>query len=210
MVAVVSIEFFHQRAGQPRARCVCDGDECAKDEVFACRNGETGKAAEKAAQMGWEQVKGKLFCPSCKANRKVVQMSQKAPPPSPSEEPPRQPTREQRRLIMTELTECYDTEAGRYIGDATDDQVAVLLDVMPGWVAEMRRDCFGDDGSNEAMEVTADAIEAEVGKLQTVMRECEQATTDARVAIRKAQELADQVKAIRKAVGPRVMKAVSA
>ena len=199
----MSIEFFRHRPGQPRARCTCSGDECGRDEVFACPMDETGRAVAKVVGMGWENVKGRLFCPACKAKRKGAPMSRKTPAPSPSEAAPRQPSREQRRQIVTELTECYDVDAGHYKGDATDDQVAVLLDVMPGWVVDVRREFFGDDGSNADMAVTAKDIEAEIAALQAVLRDCEDAASAARVAIRTAQDLAGRVDAIRKAVGPR-------
>ena len=198
-----------------KAKGVCD--DCGREEVVTADYERVGtdwkvNAAQVVTKLtqgrGWSHVKHKLRCPTCEGKRKVVKL--KKPEPSPSEQPPREPTRAQRREIMTELGEVYDTEAGRYRGDATDEQVAVLLDVMPGWVTAIRQEFFGDGGDNEAMGASAEEIEAEIAKLQDALRDCEQAAADARVAIRRAQDLQKQIEAIRKAVGPRVLKAVGA
>ena len=56
--------------------------------------------------------------------------------------------------------------------------------------------------SNADMAVTAEDIEAEIAALQAALRDCEDAASAARVAIRTAQDLAGRVDAIRRAVGP--------
>lgn len=63
----------------------------------------------------------------------------------------RQPTRDQKRLIVAALEESYDTKNQRYKGTETDKGIADMLEdgIMAGWVAAVREDMFGPDGNEE-------------------------------------------------------------
>ena len=66
----------------------------------------------------------------------------------------RQPSPKQKREIIGILEDVYDDDNKRYRGHETDKTVAETIGggVMPGWVAEIREDMFGPDGSNDEME----------------------------------------------------------
>ena len=86
----------------------------------------------------------------------------------------RQPTREQRRAIISILDEVYDTAAGRYKGAETDVTVAETVGggCMFGWVAEIRIETYGDSGDNEESGQQAAAIAAlteQVNAMQTAL-----------------------------------------
>ncbi len=74
---------------------------------------------------------------------------QPAGPPEPSGN--RQPTRDQKRLIILALEDAYDNAARRYRGDMTDRRLCDQLGdgIMPGWVSALREDFFGPAGNEE-------------------------------------------------------------
>lgn len=154
------IEPIRQSAGAPRAKAICD--ECGGEETVAC--GYTRRSPNKppepivsqvrakAISAGWSYIKGKLRCAECEKKRKVVPMKKpdivKAP---------EAPTKRQRINIITMLADVYDIDAGRYSRGDTDDSIADVLGLRPGWVAEIREAEFGPDGSNDEM---AEVLEA--------------------------------------------------
>lgn len=189
---------MERQARVPSVRAVCD--ECGKDEVLTCdyeqqsshvRVPNYGQANRKITGQGWEIVKGKHYCPACRAKRKARPEGEgkwmrmlrerrereanvpddwdpfadddepfcKEPPAMAVKSPAivtplREPTREQKRQIMSLLEVSYDTEASRYKGSDTDKTVAEAIGggCMPGWVAELREEFFGPDGGNAAVE----------------------------------------------------------
>lgn len=66
----------------------------------------------------------------------------------------RKSTPMQKRQIIGILEDVYDDNLKRYRGKETDKSVAetIGINVMPGWVAEIREDMFGPDASNDEME----------------------------------------------------------
>lgn len=78
--------------------------------------------------------------------------------PPPPVSPTRQPTRDQKRLIVAALEEAYDTKNQRYKGTETDKGIADMLadGIMPGWVAAVREDMFGPDGNEEMTDLAAE------------------------------------------------------
>ena len=130
--------------------------------------------------------------------------------------PLREPTREQKRQIMSLLEVSYDTEASRYKGSDTDKTVAEAIGdgCMPGWVAELREEFFGPDGGNAAVE---DAL-AKLAKLHsragTLEGKASAALADAKAAKEEAigikSEIAAMMKtlsAIKVAFGPKAERA---
>lgn len=79
--------------------------------------------------------------------------------PSPSETPPRTMTPADRRRIFREIDENYDDANGRYLGDASDAEIANKLSVPRKWVEDIRSENFGPSGQNEEMGKLAIAIE---------------------------------------------------
>ena len=75
---------------------------------------------------------------------------------------PRQPNRDQKRLIILALEDAYDAAAKRYRGDMTDRRLADQLGegIMPGWVSDLREDFFGPVGNEEIEALRVDLAAA--------------------------------------------------
>ncbi len=198
--------------GVHRAECVCD--ECARTEVVTCNyeKASSGKWVPNEGQIktkitahNWTIVKGKMFCPKCTAKRKTVSMqasnAKKAEAPAPS-----RPSKKQRIQIFTMLADVYDVDAGRYMQGDTDDTVAEVLGVMPGWVVEIREEEFGPDGGNEDIEKLAAEL-AEFREQATAAIKANTEQNDKMIkALDKVKDFAAVLDRIKKAVGPRNQK----
>lgn len=79
-------------------------------------------------------------------------LAQMAKPLDIKVEPPREPTREERRRIIDALDLDYDTKAERYRGSTTDKSLAAALDMPWRWVSDLRAQLYGDHDRNEAEE----------------------------------------------------------
>lgn len=126
-----------------------------KGVVKAGRNG-SGKMGlppqmllKKWHSQGWvigKRAKDHL-CACClsrrKATGKVVAMKPKVA------EAPRQPTREDKRLIYVAIEEHYIDAAKGYAGSTTDAQIAEALDFPRKWVEDVRDEFFGPAGNEE-------------------------------------------------------------
>ena len=169
-------------------RITCDA--CGTNEVVACdylRGSSShkwlpneGHANRKITRQGWAIIGGRHHCPACRKGRRAEADQKQALADLDSEEkhlgldqeipemtipastvtPLREPTREQKRQIMSLLEVSYDTEMGRYKGTDTDATVAAAIGggVMPGWVADLREEFFGPDGGNGEMEALAEVM----------------------------------------------------
>lgn len=207
-------------ANVPRVRVTCD--QCGRVECVTCdyeRRGRDmawlpneGQVHRKMiGQYGWELVKGKLWCPACKAGRKTRKKEgDMTDTPGPGL---REPTARQEREIIGLLLAEYDEEAGRYRGTATDATLSEVVGggCLPGWVTHLRERYYpGGSGDNEdigSLHVDVRARLAECDRALATMRDV-QARAD--VAIKG---LADQraeiaridrrLTAIVKAVGPK-------
>lgn len=197
---------------QPAVIASCDGDcdcqpwtvNCDYERVSTGNfNPKIGQVNKKLTGMGWSIVKKKLYCPACTEDRKGKTMT------TPADTPPREPSRVQKREIMEYLDSCYDTENERYIAGDTDDTVADALNVMPGWVAQLREEFFGPDGGNEDMSATLERLEA-LEEQFTTDRAHAQALVDRMTqGIEEVRELRENLTKIKKAVGPRKLSVAS-
>lgn len=210
--------------GVNRANAVCDG--CAREEIVTCDYKRTngcdwvpneGQIVKKLIGHGWAVVKGKLHCPPCETKRKIENRQEAAMKASNiTITPIREPSREEKRQIMSLLEVSYDADAGRYKGADTDQTVAAAIGggVMPGWVAEIREEFFGPDGGNGEMDALLaemrDWVKAREREKHntTVHLEAAQATLrecDAKIA--EVSGFAKRLDAIRAAVGPKATRA---
>ncbi len=200
-----------QGNGVARAKIVCD--DCSREEVVACDYDRPNKsqpakpneaqARRKVTSHGWTYIKGTLRCPKCEAKRKAMAEKPEPQDNGAAEQPPREPTRKQRREIIDMLAECYDTEAERYDGGDTDETVASVLGVMPGWVAQLREEFFGPDGGNDDIEELAQELAEFQKKLGQMLKDQTAALGEIRKAISENEAHAEQLQRIKKAVGPR-------
>lgn len=106
-----------------------------------------------------------------------IQMAKPVMGRSPSEEPPREPTIAQNRLIRQLLDEVYDIDACRYKGEESDLTVSDTLKengVLPGWVTRVRESFYGSGSGNEEEENLGLEIETlleDITKRQTAVED---------------------------------------
>lgn len=198
-MAFHDVSSSYGRKGQPRIKAVCDS--CPRDEVIGCPKGAEGHAVKKIQEMGWSWIKKVLRCPKCEAKRKAENMSQKAK----ADTPMRQPTREQRRAIMDMLRDVYDVDAECYKNGDTDDAVADVLQVMPGWVAAIRCEFYGENAGNQDMSELSGQLETFLKDARALVAKRDSDTDAIAAAIKQVEKFSQKINAIKKAVGPRVM-----
>jgi hypothetical protein len=126
------------------------------------------------------------------------------PPPAPAL---RQPSRDQKRLIVAALEDAYDTKNQRYKGTETDKGIADMLEdgIMAGWVAAVREDMFGPDGNEELGNLAAEVKTwmSDVDKVLAVVGEEIIFLQAARAEVKKYQDRLNKVIA---AIGPKAEK----
>jgi hypothetical protein len=202
--------------GLPHVTCRCD--ECEAEVIIRCAHltkdrertkfaVDEGQAIIKLRSNGWSFVKNTLRCPKCEENRKEKNVSKEptvvtlTPPVVP---PLRQPTREQKRLIVAALDDAYDMTNLRYKGLETDKGIAEMLGdgTMPGWVAAVREDMFGPDGNEEMSDLAGEVkdwmnkVDIELATIKAALVAIEQS----RGEVKKYQ---DRLFKIAAAIGPK-------
>jgi hypothetical protein len=204
----MSFEPIRAARGQPMVRCTC-GD-CGRDEVVRAIHGKNGhqgdgQAAAKIQKLGWTYIGKHLRCRTCEAKRKVAKVSRSKKVVSVVSTAPREPTRAQKRAIMDLLNEVYDTDEGCYCQGDTDDTVADVLKVLPGWVIQLREEFYGPSGGNEELLAMAADLKAFLEIARPSLQAHQKQSAVMVAAIEKAEGFLKRLVAIEKAVGPRVM-----
>lgn len=223
-MGVKAIPLKNCQAGKSRALIVCD--DCGESSEIPCAylnsagpkssQPNVSQARGRALSMGWTYVKSKLRCPSCEEKRKVIPMKANK-----EANVPKEPTKRQRIEIFTMLADCYDIDAGRYQRGDTDETIADVLSVMPGWVAQIREAEFGPDGGNEDIESLAAKIDDMLTQMNGIKGDCVAIQKDAESIIKMAKSafesnekklaevtaLKADLDRIKKAVGQRTLKA---
>lgn len=130
------------------------------------------KFRDRKWQMG--ATRSKDVCPACQAGLPAPDV-----PPEPKEktmnvqspvlkaDPPRQPTPEDKRVIVFEIDALWTGDDRGYQSGHSDKTVANKLGVPRKWVEDVRRDMFGELGRNEdivAFVKRLDTVEAQLGK----------------------------------------------
>lgn len=204
----MTFEPIRSDRGQPRVRCICD--DCGRDEVVPAVHGRRGhegdgQAASKIQKMGWSYIGKRLRCPACESSRKVVKVKTK-PKVAAAGSTPREPTRAQKREILDLLAYVYDIDGGCYRRGDTDETVADVLGVMPGWVSELREELFGPAGSNEDMAELRAQVDALIAAGQACIDDLQKTgLTPLSEVLAEAKGIQAKLAKIEKAVGPRVM-----
>jgi len=132
-------------------------------------------------------------------------MVDRKPVPQESNDTPRQPTRAQNRDIMDLLVEVYDVNQERYRQGDTDETVADVLNVMPGWVARLREEFFGPAGGNEEMAALAEQLTNFVENAEAVRSDAAKRLAELDRVVQQAKDYQKRLGAIETAVGPRLM-----
>lgn len=108
--------------------------------------------------------------------------------------PPREPTREDRRRIVDELSAHWDAKHERYCGAMSDSHLAEALKVPRKWVTDIRVEFFGDDDRNEAtamrinrakvdLERLIPALERQMGAMMEMAENAEKLVVEAKAAL---------------------------
>lgn len=154
------------RAGRGGVRIYCC--DCNASETIYVRNETQAQVPQftmkKFRDRGWEIGKNRKrdVCPACQvARRKAAPQPKLVIVQTPVEipmqntitplkaEPPREMTREDRRVILLKLNETYVDERTGYDKGWSDKRVAEDLGVPQAWVAKLRDENFGPENSNE-------------------------------------------------------------
>lgn len=167
--------------------------------------------AKKLKQQGWEigSNENRDLCPGCAIKQKkrddskpaltVVANSDDVPVIGVAVPPPREMSREDRRIVFEKLNEVYLDERRGYDSDWSDHRVATDLGVPRKWVETVRKELFGDNGGNEELSAFLDQARQMLDEAQKLAKAADEtwAKVDARLETleRTAAEL-------RKRMGP--------
>lgn len=124
----------------------------------------------KFQQKNWELGANERrdYCPSCVEKRRPKPVLKVVEEQTPKAEPPRVMTRDDRRIIFAKLSEVYLDEKRGYEQGWSDQKVATDLGIPRKWVEDIRKENFGDIGTNEDMaqfQAEASAMLAEARKV---------------------------------------------
>ncbi|TCR01082.1 hypothetical protein [Neorhizobium sp. JUb45] len=151
----------------------------------------------------------KDFCPlhARPAQRKATKnMTNAVANPAPMAEPPRECTREDRRIIMEKLDEVYGKDA--YKTPWTDTAVAKDLGVPRDWVTKTRDEFFGPAGSNPLFDEYAEKqvqVTAAMEEVSDLVKKADAAASASREAfnalVPKVDELRSLARRIEREIG---------
>lgn len=141
--------------------------------------------AKKFTQKGWTVGANEQwdYCPGCtnkmKEKKPVMLKVVNQVKPAPSQEPPREMSRDDRRIIISKLDAVYLDSKRGYDSGWSDQKVASDLGVPRRWVEIIRAENFGDVGTNDEMSEfyrQANDLAAEARKMVlTAREECDRA-----------------------------------
>lgn len=201
-MALVDVSASLGARGQPRMKAICDS--CQREEVIPCQSKEAGQARKKLQEMGWRVVGKAEHCPACAAKERAAKLK-KQPEKAGHKQELRKPTRAQRREIVGLLEVSYDVEKECYTGNETDETLAKVLGVMPGWVAEIREEFFGADGGNQELSALIDDFSTLTKAVVGFGDEASNLMSQFNKALDEMSKLGKRLDQVQKAVGPRGM-----
>lgn len=192
------------------------GDRTVATSVIECKcgvvahfkqTGTTRKPPEAAEQYfrahGWTVGPRATAdrCPDCTARLskpvlKVVPMEAKP-------ETPREMSREDRRIIFAKVDELYLDDKTGYAAPWTDSAVARDLGVPRAWVAQVREELFGPEGSNAEFD---DFLAKAAPVIADMKNLCRSATAQLEEA-RRLSERVDELERIARRVEREIGKA---
>lgn len=128
-------------------------------------------------------------CPDCVAKAAAAKAERSASVVEPEPvraDPPREMTREDRRIVIDKLSDVYLDDRSGYAPPWTDAAVARDLGVPRAWVSEIRDYAFGPAGSNADLDAFVEAI-------APLKQDVDQHVTDCRARFEAAKALAERV-----------------
>lgn len=109
-------------------------------------------------------------------------------------------SREDRRIVFEKLNEVYADEKIGYSADWTDSKVANDLGVPRSWVASVRDEMFGPEGSNANIRSTVREAKELLMEIKKAAEPAEKIMADLRMLINKADKIEKTVIEIQRAV----------
>lgn len=175
---------------------------CDEEERFIPKGAAFPPEALKkmCIQKGWKWVgSGKHACPKCLGKFKAIAMKK--------DNAPREMTPADKRNIFREIDANYDDKNSRYIGDATDNEIAKKLGVPRKWVENVRDSDFGPSGRNEEMDKVSSAIGMLASDATRAADQAMEAAAAAEKVKLEAETLKKRLDALEASVGPRAVSA---
>jgi hypothetical protein len=149
-------------------------------------------------ERGWLVGRKRHVCPACQAPEAPRSAPQSQNRSSEEEamtaDPPREPTREDNRIIHDAIDASWDHERGLYRGACSDDEVGRAVERPRDWVRRVREAFFG----------AADACVSRVdglASLSSLERRAQELEERAMSVAAEAEDLKREVAAARKAAG---------
>lgn len=145
-------------------------------------------------RQGWKigsTKKGDL-CSACQKLHKPKLEVVKTMQPDTAEKP-REMSRDERRIIFAKIDELYISEKQGYQPPWTDGAVARDLGVPQTWVASVREEMFGPEGSNAE-------IDEFMRIAEPVLKECRDLVNAAKSTMVKANELVGRIEELERTV----------
>lgn len=115
-------------------------------------------------------------------------------------EPAKEMTREDKRIVYDKLNDVYADEKIGYSGDWTDQKVSLDLGVPRSWVAAVRDEMFGPEGSNAKISATVRDAKEFLIEAKKVIEPAEKLMADLRLLLSKADKIEKTVIEIQRAV----------
>lgn len=106
----------------------------------------------------------------------------------------RQMTLDQRRRINREIGDSWDGDKSRYIGDESDQKIAVRLSFPRAWVEQVRVENFGDSGANDEIEEFKALLDAKLKEWDVIVAQASSLVDKAVEAVGKLEALRTEVK----------------
>jgi len=118
-------------------------------------------------------------------SRDVAIIEPVVPSPGASQRPPREITREERRLIIGKLEEVYIDEKRGYSGGWHDERVAKEMGVPRAWVAMLRDENFGPQIADNNPEVQA--LAERLHTMTSILGDVQRQITDTRAIAERCE-----------------------
>lgn len=184
---------------------------CGEIEKISANNNSGSLSPELAAarfrNMGWDvSPNGKKdICPKCRELAKPKQKTENVVQLKPSTvtvEPPREMSKEDKRLVFAKIHEVYLDEKSGYASGWSDKRVATDLGVPVAWIRTVREENFGEEGLNEDAKPLLDEarkiLDAATTEANILAERLDQGAKARAEILKRADHLAGRITAMEK------------
>lgn len=132
-------------------------------------------------------------CPKCQEKRtKVAPMTSSEKPIAVELAPPREMSREDRRIVFAKLNDVYLDERAGYSNGWSDQRVADDLSIPRAWVKSIREENFGPDGASEEIRAMLEQAIGVIGEARKHQDEIARMKVAAESLLKRAATLEAQ------------------